>query len=269
MIQRIIVWIIKFSPSSKRWFWKFWYNLFAKKSGSHAFRFMNYGYDEDGYCLDLLEEDESERYSIQLYHHTVTQIDISKKNLLEVGSGRGGGSSYIQRYLKTRTVTGLDISSDAVQLSNLSFDTPGLSFIQGDSEDLPFEDNSFDVVLNVESSHCYGNIEKFISEVARILKDSGCLLWTDFRTNKEMKNLFMLFKKSGFVIEREKDITQNIIRALKLLTPYRKRQIKEHVPNFIQSVFESYAGVTGGSVNKAFLEGNLVYKSATLRIGKG
>mgnify|MGYP005654330423 FL=1 len=147
MIQRIIVWIIKLSPSSKRWFWKFWYNLFAKKSGSHAFRFMNYGYDEDGYCLDLLEQDEAERYSIQLYHHTATQIDISKKNLLEVGSGRGGGSYYIQRYLKTRTVTGLDISSDAVQLSNSSFDTPGLSFVQGDSESLPFEDNTFDVVL--------------------------------------------------------------------------------------------------------------------------
>ena len=84
-----------------------------------------------------------------------------------------------------------------------------------------------------------------------------------------MKSLFLLFKESGFVVEKEKDITRNIMRALKLLTPYRKSQIKKHVPNFIQSVFESYAGVTGGSVNKAFLEGNLVYKSATLRINKG
>tara|TARA_Y100000766_G_C18815726_1_gene560367 strand:+ start:219 stop:1028 length:810 start_codon:yes stop_codon:yes gene_type:complete len=269
MVQRIIVWIIKFSPSSKRWFWKFWYNLFARKSGFHAFRFMNYGYDEDGCCLDLLEEDEAERYSIQLYHHTATQVDISNQNLLEVGSGRGGGSSYVQRYLKTRTVTGLDISSDAVQLSNSSFNIPGLSFVQGDSESLPFENNTFDVVLNVESSHCYGDIEKFLFEVARILKDSGCLLWTDFRTNQEMKNLFLLFKESGFVVEREKDITQNIIRALELLTPYRKRQIKKHVPSVIQGVFQSYAGVAGGSVNKAFLEGNLIYKSATLRINKG
>ena len=133
---------------------------------------------------------------------------------------------------------------------------------------MPFEDNSFDVVLNVESSHCYGNIEKFLFEVARTLKDSGYFLWTDFRTNQEMKNLFLLFKKSGFVVEREKDITQNIIRALKLLTPYRKRQIKKHVPSFIQSVFESYAGVAGSGVNKAFLEGKLIYKSATLRINK-
>ena len=268
MVQRIIVWIIKLSPSSKRWFWKFWYNLFARKSGFHAFRFMNYGYDEDGFCPDLLEQDEAERYSIHLYHHTATQVDISKQNLLEVGSGRGGGSSYIQRYLKTDTVTGLDISSDAVQLSNSSFDTPGLTFVQGDSENLPFENDVFDAVLNVESSHCYGNVKKFILEVARVLKDGGYLLWSDFRTNQEMEDLFMLFNKSGFVVEREKDITQNIIRALKLLTPYRKKQIQTHVPKFIHSVFESYAGVVGGSVNKAFLEGGLVYKSAALRLNK-
>ena len=268
MVQRIIVWIIKLSPSSKRWFWKFWYNLFARKSGFHAFRFMNYGYDEDDYYPDLLEQDEAERYSIHLYHFTATQIDISKQNLLEVGSGRGGGASYIQRYLKTETVTGLDISSDAVQLSNSSFDVPGLSFVQGNSEKLPFEDSTFDIILNVESSHCYGNVENFILEASRVLKNHGYLLWADFRTNQDMKDLFLLFEKSGFIVEKEKNITKNVIRALKLLTPYRKKQIKSHVPRFIHGVFESYAGVTGGSVNKAFLDGSLVYKSAALRINK-
>ena len=72
-----------------------------------------------------------------------------------------------------------------------------------------------------------------------MLKDSGCLLWTDFRTDQEMKNLFLLFKNSGFVVEMEKDITENIIRALELLAHYRKRQIQKHVPVFIQSAFES------------------------------
>ena len=86
MVQRIIVWIIKLSPSLKRWLWKFWYNLFARKLGFHAFRFMNYGYDEDGFCPDLLEQGEAERYSIHLYHHTATQVDVLKQNLLEIDS---------------------------------------------------------------------------------------------------------------------------------------------------------------------------------------
>lgn len=47
---------------------------------------MKYGYDEDGCCIDLLEKDKAERYSIQLYDHRVTRVDISKRNLFEVGS---------------------------------------------------------------------------------------------------------------------------------------------------------------------------------------
>ena len=153
---------------------------------------MNYGYDEDGYCLDLLEEDEAERYSIQLYHHTATQIDISKKNLLEVGSGRGGGSSYIQRYLKTRTVTGLDISSDAVQLSNLSFDTPGLSFVQGDSENLPFEDNSFDTLILRDALHHFvgeADFDKVKNEMCRVLRNDGKIIFFDPNVNFLIKTL--------------------------------------------------------------------------------
>mgnify|MGYP003327652535 CR=1 FL=1 len=131
--------------------------------------------------------------SVTIKNETHFHGDISKQNLLEVGSGRGGGSSYIQRYLKTETVTGLDISSDAVQLSNSSFDTPGLTFVQGDSENLPFENAVFDAVLNVESSHCYGNITLFLTEVKRVLKPGGFFLWADFRLTKEMSILFNCF----------------------------------------------------------------------------
>lgn len=265
MIQKIIVWFIRFSPSSKRLFWRFWYNLFARKSQQHSFRFMNYGYHEDGFSPALSKKDEFERYPIQLYHHTATQVDLSNSKLLEIGSGRGGGASYVQRCLNTKTVTGLDISSDAVDLCKSSFDTPGLSFVQGDSEKLPFSNDSFDVVLNIESSHCYGNIESFLYEVGRVLKKNGSFLWCDFRTIDDMKILFDAFSTSGFLVEKEKDITPNIMRALDILTPYRKDQIKSHVPRLIRGLFESYAGVNGGSVNDAFLSGKLIYKSAALR----
>ena len=58
MIQGFLVWFIKLTPSTKRWFWKAWYNLFANRSKEHSFRFMNYGYMEAGFELDLLKTDE-------------------------------------------------------------------------------------------------------------------------------------------------------------------------------------------------------------------
>ena len=54
---------------------------------------MNYGYAEQGFSLSLLEQDKDERYPLQLYHHTATQVNITNKKALEVGSGRGGGAS--------------------------------------------------------------------------------------------------------------------------------------------------------------------------------
>ena len=125
MIQGFLVWFIKLTPSTKRWFWKAWYNLFANRSKEHSFRFMNYGYMEAGFELDLLKTDEGERYPIQLYHHTATQVDIAGKKVLEVGSGRGGGASYIQRYLKTSSLTGIDISESAIQLCKTSHKIEG------------------------------------------------------------------------------------------------------------------------------------------------
>ena len=265
MIQGFIVWFLKISPKTKRWFWRFWYDLFAQKSGFHKFRFMNYGYAEQGFSLSLLEQDEDERYPLQLYHHTATQINITNKKALEVGSGRGGGASYLQRYLKTSSFTGVDISEKAISLCKNSFNISGLHFEKADSENLPFENSTFDVIINIESSHCYGNIDKFISEVFRVLKDDGVFLWCDFRTHEEMKKLFLLFKESGFKVIKEKNITKNVIEALNMVTSIRKKQINKYIPRLMRNVFTSYAGIKGGSVYAAFLNDSLVYKSAALK----
>ena len=226
---------------------------------------MNYGYYKKNFYLDISKHNEEERYPLQLYHHTATQIDISGSMLLEVGSGRGGGAVYIQENLKTSSLVGLDISMEAVNLCNTSFNVPNLSFVQGDSEKMPFENEKFDVVLNIESSHCYGNINKFLSEVKRVLKINGVFLWCDFRTHVDMEQLFKTFQSSGFYIQKEKDITKNILSALEKMTPVRKKQIKKYVPKLIQPVFKSYAGIQGGDINNAFLKGQLIYKSATLK----
>jgi len=265
LIQRVLVWFIHFNPKTKRWFWRKWYNYFAKKSWGLNFRFMNYGYTDDGFNLNLKKSDEKERYPIQLYHHTATQVDITKKDVLEIGSGRGGGSSYVFRYLNPKSVTGLDISSDAVELCRSIYNETELSFVEGDAENICLEPNTFDVVLNVESSHCYGDINMFLSEVERVLKPGGVFLWADFRTQLEMKRFFSQFLNTGLVKIKEKNITPNIIGGLNMLSVFRKEKINKHVPRLFQSVFKSYAGIEGGDVYRAFLEGDLVYKSASFK----
>jgi ubiquinone/menaquinone biosynthesis C-methylase UbiE len=48
---------------------------------------------------------------------------------------------------------------------------------------MPFPDASFDAVINVESSHCYPSMGRFLSEVHRVLRPRGSLLFADLRTS--------------------------------------------------------------------------------------
>jgi ubiquinone/menaquinone biosynthesis C-methylase UbiE len=226
---------------------------------------MNYGYAKDGFFPDLFPEDEIERYPIHLYHHTVTQTNVTNKVVLEVGSGRGGGASYISRYLNPRSVTGIDISKEAILLCNTLYREDGLCFKEGDSEDMPFDECVFDIVLNVESSHCYGDIDVFLSEVKRVLKPGGFFLWCDFRTIEKMEELKKQFFNSGLIKINDRDITSNIITALDHLTVFRKENIKRYVPRVLQKVFESYAGVRGGRVHNAFIADEIIYMSAVFQ----
>lgn len=264
MLQDIIIWFLNLSPKTKRFFWRFWYDLFAKKSKNQNLTFMNYGFAEEGMLSDF-SGNQHEVLSAQLYHHIATQVDINNKKVLEVGSGRGGGAFYIHSSLNTHSVTGLDISKEGTSLAKNLYNVPGLSFVQGDSESLPFQNKTFDIVINIESSHCYGNINQFVGEVYRVLTKKGVFLWCDFRTKVDMQKLFYIFKSSGFSIIKEKNITKNIVNSLALLTPYRSMQIKKHIPKPLQRVFKSYSGVSGSDMYNAFLSERIIYKSAALK----
>ena len=80
---------------------------------------MNYGYAPVNGDIDapsLAPSDEPDRLCIQLYLHAIDQSDLRDKDVLEVGSGRGGGASYISRCLQPRTMTGMDFSQAAMEL---------------------------------------------------------------------------------------------------------------------------------------------------------
>ena len=83
-----------------------------------SWTFMNYGYaDLDGtVAMPRLDaRDEQERYCIQLYHYAVAGVELDDKDVVEVSCGRGGGAAYIKRYLKPRSVTGIDLSARQIE----------------------------------------------------------------------------------------------------------------------------------------------------------
>ena len=82
-------------PHAHPTFNRYWYRLNSRYFSNDDTVFMNWGYEEDPPMgLQLAESDEPHRYSIQLYHRTATQVDLTGKKVLEVSCGHGGGASY-------------------------------------------------------------------------------------------------------------------------------------------------------------------------------
>ena len=52
----------------------------------------------------LSPEDEPDRLFIQLYHMNVRDTDLEGKEVLEIGSGRGGGASWISRTMNPKSL---------------------------------------------------------------------------------------------------------------------------------------------------------------------
>jgi ubiquinone/menaquinone biosynthesis C-methylase UbiE len=227
---------------------------------------MNYGYNSlNGEKRTFLyEEDEMNRYCIQLYDRVVRNNDLKDKDILEVGSGRGGGASYIARYYSPKSYTGLDISASLIDFCNTHYDLTGLKFTKGAAETQPFIDNVFDIVINIESARCYGNLNTFFQEVNRVLKPGGHFLLADVIKKEEVSQMHDRLQQEGFKIETKANITGNVINALGKDSRRRINLITTLVPSFLRSAFIQFAGTTGTARYDSFVNGKYEYWVYTL-----
>lgn len=262
MFYKTLFFIINIFPNLKKFCWKLWYNFISKRFRNDYFKFMNYGYFEENFKPFLQNQDEKERYPIQLYHHLSEFTNLKGLKVLEVGSGRGGGASYIAKTFFPELIIGVDISSNAIDLCNDSFKYDNLSFIQGDSENLPFEDNYFDVIINVESSHCYPSIPNFINEVTRVLKSGGDFLYCDLLVADKLTNHLKLIQNNQLVIVKYNDITDNIIKASELMTNDRNELIENVKSSLLKRILSAFASVKGSKIYESFVNRHYIYITA-------
>lgn len=268
MLVKLFKFLQSLSPTISKKLWLGWYQYLAKNQKHSFWTFMNYGYadlDDNSNVLQLSSEDEKDRPGIQLYDHVVKGLEIEGKEMLEIGSGRGGGSSYIARYYNPKLITGIDFSNKAIQLSNKLHDVPNLQFQHGDAEFIPFNDNSFDVVINVESSFCYNSMDLFLSEVYRILRSGGHFSWVDFRHNDLINETETAFKNAALILVSEKDITDNVLRSLDLFSEEKMSSINKHIPWYLKKSFSSFSGTNGTKIHNAFKTGQTKYLSKVLQ----
>lgn len=239
-------------------------NRFASQTrllGGDDWLFFNYGYEEDPpMAVPLAASDEPHRFFIQLYHRTATQVDLSGKRVLEVSCGHGGGASYLMRTLHPASYTGLDLNPAGIEFCQKRHHLAGLDFVEGNAEDLPFADQSFDAVLNVEASHLYPHFPRFLSEVARVLSPGGHFLYADFRRRRAVDEWEAAMAEAPLRLVSSAVIDAEVLRGNEKNAPRKHERISQHGSAIPRGFARFASDMTDWAFNGALRTGEFTYR---------
>ena len=149
------------------------------------------------------------KHARSLYESVINKLDeLSFNNLLDVGCGTGNLLSLINTRYDTQ-IAGVDLTPKMLNIARIKLgDDADLKV--ADSEDLPFEDNKFDMVICTDSFHHYPHPENVLKEIRRVLELDGMIIIADPYTPtplRQMVNLYFKLSRSGDVkIYSESDI---------------------------------------------------------------
>jgi demethylmenaquinone methyltransferase/2-methoxy-6-polyprenyl-1,4-benzoquinol methylase len=123
------------------------------------------------------------------------------ESVLDIATGTGDLAISLAK-TGAKRIVGLDLSEGMLAVGRKKIDqeelTGKIEMIQGDSEALPFEDNSFDAITVAFGVRNFENLEKGLSEILRVLKPGGIfvILETSVPTKFPFKQGYHFYTKN-------------------------------------------------------------------------
>jgi SAM-dependent methyltransferase len=239
---------------------KVFYRTQTHLVGAEDVVFLNVGYEEDPpMAIPLAGSDEPNRFHIQLYHRVATQTDLAGKRVLEVGCGHGGGASYLMRTLRPVSYTGLDRNRAGIAFCRKTHNLAGVDFVHGDAERLPFPDQSFDAVINIESSGAYPHFSRFLAEVARVLRPGGDFLYADLRPSERVAEWESALAGAPMRMLSNENINAGVLRGMEINTQ-RIRELIDRQPSFLRGISRQFVGIQGSPFYRAMQGGKYSFR---------
>ncbi|XP_061461032.1 putative methyltransferase DDB_G0268948 isoform X2 [Rhineura floridana] len=160
---------------------------------------------------------------------------------VDVGCGTGQSSHLLAKHFEK--VVGTDISKAQIEEAKQATHPPNVSYLVCPAEELPFEDRSVDLLTAFTAAHWF-DIPRFMNEVDRLLKPSGCVALStstlDMRLHykdrsekltgiiKEIKD--QIFTYAHEKVKRVANDYKEIFDSLPLQDKERITDILDHVP---------------------------------------
>ena len=108
----------------------------------------------------------------------------SNSKILDVATGTGDLAIAAAKKFNAKQITGVDIADKMLEIGRIKVQKENLQniiqFETGDSENLQFNEGSFDTVMSSFGVRNFENLEKGLSEMYRVLKPDGIIMVLEF-----------------------------------------------------------------------------------------
>jgi len=133
---------------------------------------------------------------------------ITGGKVLDVGTGTGILAIEFARRVPGVEVTGLDLSDVVLELARNNAQESEMplrvSFKRGDAEDMPFADDTFDLVISSNTLHLIKNPIRMFNEIQRVLKPQGKFFINDFR--RSWLGIFTSHIRASYTPDEARDL---------------------------------------------------------------
>ncbi|MGG5505365.1 MULTISPECIES: bifunctional demethylmenaquinone methyltransferase/2-methoxy-6-polyprenyl-1,4-benzoquinol methylase UbiE [unclassified Myroides] len=169
--------------------------LGKKQQVEQMFDTISGNYDNLNRMISLGTDQGWRRKVLQLVSET------NPDTILDIATGTGDMAILLSK-TNAQKITGLDLSAGMLEVGRKKIKALNLDnrieMIQGDSENLPFEDNSFDAITVGFGIRNFENLEKGLTEILRVLKPNGIfiILETSVPTKFPFKQGYFFYTKN-------------------------------------------------------------------------
>ena len=129
--------------------------------------------------------------------------------IIDLGCGTGLELEHYFRLNPSAKITGVDLTESMLNALKNKFPEKELSLICGSYFDVPFDENTFDAAVSVESLHHFTKEEKIplYTKLCKSLKDGGYFILTDYFALTDEDE--QAFRKELLRLKKEQGIDDN------------------------------------------------------------
>jgi ubiquinone/menaquinone biosynthesis C-methylase UbiE len=133
----------------------------------------------------------------------LTERRFETGRILDVGCGFGATAIVLAQTIPGCEIVGIDLSEPLLNLAMQASQSHGLgervTFEKADAQQIPYDDDAFDAILNLQMLHIVADPIAMLDEMERVLIPDGVLLMADIR--RSWVGLLDKVFKSGLTVE--------------------------------------------------------------------